>query len=116
MRAEPKPRTRTRDKHTARAVVARGYVTLADVRAEISQRRRGDVYRTDVEFAERRDAPRVRGGAVAKLERVRELRERGWSHLAIACELEMGQVTVARLCQRHGIVKGRGKEKSENYG
>lgn len=107
MRAEPKLRARTSGRHTARAVVTRGHVTPAELRAEISQARRGQVYRTDVEFAARRDAPNVPGSAVTKLERVRELRECGWSYLAIACELEMGHATVARLCQEHKIVKGK---------
>jgi hypothetical protein len=108
MKAEPKPRQRTRGKHVAQAHVTIGRTTPESLRHEISASRRADVYRTDVEFTSS-DEKQHRVPAIGSRERAEliaeivRLRESGLSYLKIGLTLDppRSQSTVSNLLNEY---------------
>lgn len=105
----PKPK-KSREKSTIGRTVSAlaGRQTRAALRNEISDSRRAAVYRTDVQFAEvKKSTPLAETPDLVR--RIRELRERGLSFLAIETELyEIGILAgrIRKICAKHNIEKG----------
>lgn len=76
---------------------------------ELGDARRGDVYRTDVEFAPPKESgardPSY-GSSLRWLERIAELYGRGVSQLEISNELDLSPGYIGQLIRKYGIVKG----------
>lgn len=100
MRAEPKPGWRVRTQHVKLAVVARGYVGPADVRADISERRRGQVFRGDVEHAPDDAKPHLRPLTAGEVTRIRELYAAGASLDDVIAELRTPKRHTRRVFDR----------------
>lgn len=100
----------TRMRRSRNGAVAREVV---DNRLTLSEVRRDEVYRTDVEFTGTEvagKAPRKGTAEREELDRtVCDMYARGLSHTAIACELDVYQAVVAKIVRQYGIVKGSKK-------
>lgn len=108
MKAYPKPRRRTQQKHFSAAVVARGSAPLDVIRGDISATRRGQVYREDVQFTGTEQS-RTDHVSPAEVAQIRELRAQGASILSISNELNRTQSTISAVCRKFGIEKGQKK-------